>query len=319
MSIENETNQESSPSCCPPEPTSAGAAEPANAKKKRNLGTWATAGSFVSAVLASACCWLPLVAVAFGASAAGVGAVFDEYRPYFLAIATVLLGAGFYFLYVRKEACEPGSACAVPNVKSQRFSRAMFWVAVVFIGAFAFFPNYVGYLLGGTSSGNVVAVQGQREVHLDLEGMTCEGCAATITAALQKVDGVAGVNVDYATKRARVTLTNTSLADDPTPLIRAVEGSGYKAKLIASGQDPGGLVRKLTIEGMTCEACAAGIRGELAAVPGVTGVDVSYEQGLATVRLKPQIETSVDALVAAIKKAGYRGFLQDDSETEVNR
>ena len=70
---------------------------------------------------------------------------------------------------------------------------------------------------------------------------------------------------------------------------------------------------------MTCEACAAGIRAELAAVPGVAGVDVSYAQGLATVQLKPRSEVSIEALIAAIKKAGYRGSLQADPRTEGNR
>ncbi len=130
--------------CCTTEPTTRGG-DPT----RRDLVKWTTRGSLISALLASACCWLPLVAIAFGASAAGVGAYFEHYRPYLLGVAGVLLGAGFYFLYIRKEECEPGSACATPHAPAQRFSKLMFWVSALFIGVFAFFPSYVGYFVGG--------------------------------------------------------------------------------------------------------------------------------------------------------------------------
>ena len=52
-------------------------------------------GSVVAAVLSSACCWLPLLLLAFGASAAGVSAFFERWRPAFLVVAIGLLGAGF--------------------------------------------------------------------------------------------------------------------------------------------------------------------------------------------------------------------------------
>lgn len=151
------------------------------------------------------------------------------------------------------------------------------------------------------------------------QGMTCEGCAANITVALQKVDGVQGVDVDYKTGRARVVLANAALAADPAPLLRAVEGTGYKAVLIASPGSSHELTRRFTIEGMTCQACAVGIQSELAAVPGVAGVDVNYEQKLATVRLQPDAKTTVEALVAAIKKAGYSASPETHANPEAIR
>lgn len=49
-------------------------------------------GALVTVVLGSACCWLPLLLVAFGFSAAGVGQFFEQYRPYLLTAALALLG-----------------------------------------------------------------------------------------------------------------------------------------------------------------------------------------------------------------------------------
>ena len=41
----------------------------------------ATFGAVVTSIVASACCWLPLLLIAFGFSAAGIGSIFEEYRP----------------------------------------------------------------------------------------------------------------------------------------------------------------------------------------------------------------------------------------------
>jgi copper chaperone CopZ len=37
---------------------------------------------------------------------------------------------------------------------------------------------------------------------LDVEGMTCAGCAATVKAALTKIPGVSEVSVDFESRRA---------------------------------------------------------------------------------------------------------------------
>ncbi len=60
---------------------------------------------------------------------------------------------------------------------------------------------------------------------------------------------------------------------------------------------------ELNIEGMTCMHCVKAVAEALAAVPGVKGVpQVSLDRGTATVEGSPDS----DALVAAVKEAGYR-------------
>lgn len=60
---------------------------------------------------------------------------------------------------------------------------------------------------------------------------------------------------------------------------------------------------ELKVEGMTCMHCVQAVTQALSEVPGVTAVrEVSLEKGAATVEGSPE----PDALVDAVKEAGYR-------------
>jgi copper chaperone CopZ len=192
---------------------------------------WAAAGSVASAVVASACCWLPLLLLAFGVSAAGASAAFEKVRPFFLVVAAVLLSVGFYLTYFRPQACVPGSECAPPNPKLRRFNRVMLWTATVVVVAVALFPNYVGLLLGNTDQAAVENGSLQSET-LKVEGMTCEACATEIQQELARVPGVKQASVRYAEGKALVTFDPASPPSQDA-LLEAVEKAGYKASLVA--------------------------------------------------------------------------------------
>ena len=84
--------------------------------------------SLLAAIAASLCCVLPIVFALGGFAIVGASAFFESLRPYFLIATFALLGAGFYLAYRKpKHACEPGSACARPQVN--RFGRIGLWIA----------------------------------------------------------------------------------------------------------------------------------------------------------------------------------------------
>ena len=62
-------------------------------------------------------------------------------------------------------------------------------------------------------------------------------------------------------------------------------------------------MQTLTIEGMTCNACATHVRKALEGVPGVRSAQVSYPEGTAEVRADAGV--SFAALAAAVAGAGY--------------
>ena len=64
----------------------------------------------------------------------------------------------------------------------------------------------------------------QRTLELPITGMTCANCAATVTRALKKVEGVVEADVNYASERASVTLAVNIPRE---ALVAAVEKAGY--------------------------------------------------------------------------------------------
>lgn len=71
----------------------------------------------------------------------------------------------------------------------------------------------------------------QQTVMLDIQNMTCAMCTITIKKALQKVNGVQQVTVDYDSKTAVVTFDSTKTGS--TALIKATTDAGYPGTLAA--------------------------------------------------------------------------------------
>ncbi len=65
---------------------------------------------------------------------------------------------------------------------------------------------------------------------LEVQGMTCEGCAVHVQKGLSKVPGVGEVKVDFERREALVCLKPGATVAEET-LVKAVEKAGYKAKM----------------------------------------------------------------------------------------
>ncbi|HSN33271.1 MAG TPA: heavy metal translocating P-type ATPase [Ideonella sp.] len=135
---------------------------------------------------------------------------------------------------------------------------------------------------------------------LPIEGMTCASCVARVERALARVPGVVQAQVNLATEAASVRAApSVALAD----LRAAVEKAGYH---VAEQ------TLRLGIEGMTCASCVARVEKALARVPGVVSAQVNLATETAEVRLARRAG-AVDALVAAVEKAGYHAHPAEDA------
>ena len=100
------------------------------AENERN-GLLAT-GAVVGAILASACCVVPLLLVTLGISGAWIGnlTALEPYKPYVAALTLGLIGLGFWRVYFQpKPACEDGSYCARPQ--SARITKTALWIGAI--------------------------------------------------------------------------------------------------------------------------------------------------------------------------------------------
>ncbi|WP_186181478.1 heavy metal translocating P-type ATPase [Burkholderia gladioli] len=135
---------------------------------------------------------------------------------------------------------------------------------------------------------------------LDVEGITCGGCARRVETALAQLPGVISAHVDLAGKTASVSAAPEVGA---ASLVEAVERAGYRAQARARGIESAVALR---VTGMTCGGCARRVEKALAAVPGVAQAKVDLAATRAEVEFAADAEVDTQALVAAVAAAGYQ-------------
>ena len=121
---------------------------------------------------------------------------------------------------------------------------------------------------------------------LPIAGMTCAACAARIEKVLNRLPGVEAT-VNLASERARVVMTSPEAASansatpatpvTPARVVAAIEKAGFS--VLPQMFD-------VSIDGMTCAACAARIEKVLNRLPGVEAT-VNFASEHAHVRYAP--------------------------------
>lgn len=188
-------------------------------------------GSTVAAFVASLCCLGPLVLGGVGLGAV-LMATFTPLRPYFLAVSAMLLALGFYFVYRKPkpaEVCE-GEVCVVDS-RARRWTKPILWLATLAVAALALFPFYGAKLVPTPTAAASAPTAALKNAELKVDGMVCEACAGVVKAKLLESPGVAEVEVDFPTGRARVKYDPAKT--NPSELLGTVNSTGYKASLLS--------------------------------------------------------------------------------------
>jgi len=208
-----------------PQPTTARAAgAPAGGQR---AGIWSAVGAVFAALLASACCWVPLLLIAVGGASAGVASLLETYRVWFAIASVAMLGLGFYFVYLRRRPCDD-DGCAPKSRRSRRISAVILWASTPLVVAMIAFPGLIGEIAGGAASASVGAANEEEAQVYSVEGMTCGGCAASIALTLRGVPGVAAAEVSYDEGRATVQPELGGTVTDAA-VVAALEAMGYRA------------------------------------------------------------------------------------------
>lgn len=97
-------------------------------KKETNLPL---IGGIIAAIGAGLCCAGPFILLLLGVSGSWIGNLtfFEPYRPIFILFVIALFGYAGWKVYRPVKACEPGTACAVPQVRKRR--QIIFWLTAL--------------------------------------------------------------------------------------------------------------------------------------------------------------------------------------------
>lgn len=137
----------------------------------------------------------------------------------------------------------------------------------------------------------------EEHVTIPVTGMTCASCAQNIERKLKRLEGVQETNVNFAGEQASVAFDAEKLKIPD--LVEQVRAAGYDVAVTKV---------ELGIKGMTCANCAMTIERTLNnKVSGVLRASVNFASERAAVEYLPSV-TNLDAIIAAIRKAGYDGF-----------
>jgi mercuric ion transport protein len=113
------------------------------AQKPNVKGALAAGG--IAAILASTCCLGPLVLLALGFGGAWIGNLtkLEPYRPIFIGTALMALYFAYRRIYRSAAACEPGEACAIPQVRTTY--KLIFWIVAALVLVALGFPYVIPF------------------------------------------------------------------------------------------------------------------------------------------------------------------------------
>ncbi len=188
-----------------------------------NENKWLGAG-IVTAFIAALCCITPVFAVLAGIG--GIAATFsflEPFRPWMISLTVLFLGFAWYQLLKPKKEID----CECEDDRSFFKSKSFLGIVTVAVGLLVAFPYYSHIFIQDNTPNVVYVSDAQVErVTLDIEGMTCTGCEASVKHAVQNVDGVLETNVSYDTRSATIAFDKTKTNREV--LVTAVNSTGFR-------------------------------------------------------------------------------------------
>jgi copper chaperone CopZ len=181
----------------------------------------------LSAVLASACCGLPLLLLGVGLGGLGLGSFLGTYHWYFTGGGIVFL-AGAWFVFMTEKA---RLRAAVSEIRHARLTPALLAVATAAVVGFGGLNAATALGLGSKAREVSQASSGSygelEQVVLPVEGMTCVTCEWGIEKALGKLEGVVEAKASSSEHKVLVRYETGRVSLEQ--MVEAIATTGYKA------------------------------------------------------------------------------------------
>lgn len=163
------------------------------------------------------------------------------------------------------------------------------------------------------------------EITLNVQGMTCSACTASVTEALEQLPLVTEAAVSLLTSEAKV---KYSMPLNPQSLVIAVEDCGFDARIVtrpsesfkssstaspASDASNTTFNTTLTIVGMTCSACSSSVAEAIERLDGVRSCSISLLTHEAKIAHASLLLAQV--LIATVEECGFDASLLSSTES----
>lgn len=142
-----------------------------------------------------------------------------------------------------------------------------------------------------------------KELSLEITGMTCAACSTRIEKVLNKMDGV-DANVNLALESAKVKMDDNKVTTED--LVNRIRKLGYDVREEKQEFD---------IRGMTCAACSTRIENVLNKMPGVDQATINLATESGTVTFFSGA-LSVEDIIERVKKLGYEAIPKNEANSQ---
>jgi len=141
---------------------------------------------------------------------------------------------------------------------------------------------------------------------LEIDGMHCASCVASVEKSLKKLEGVKIANVNLTTESASIEYDSDKV--DNVAFKKAVEDVGY-------GVRENNVSQTLRIDGMHCASCVSAVEKALNGVEGVETATVNLATETAQVKFNPKLVNLAD-FVTAVDNVGYEVVTDEEQADE---
>ncbi|AVR44206.1 heavy metal transporter [Christiangramia fulva] len=194
-------------------------------KKQNYRGKGATVSGIFAALAASSCCIPPVIAAIAGIGGiAGSLSWLETYRPYLIVLAIFAIGYAWYNYYQRQKSDE----CCAINAKPKWYQTKTYLLSASLFAALAVaFPYYSGIFFPSNNKEVVVVNNSDLQSNtFNIQGMTCNGCAAHVESEVKKLPGIFFVDAIYEKASAKVEFDRTKVSIGQ--IVAAINRTGYK-------------------------------------------------------------------------------------------
>jgi mercuric ion transport protein len=179
----------------------------------------------LTAILASLCCIVPVLALIAGISGlASTSSWLEPFRPYFIGFTILVLGFAWY----QKLKPKKQIGCNCNTEEKPKFIQTKMFLAIITVFAIVMlvFPYYSNIFYPKTEKQIIVVDKSNiQRAEFTISGMTCASCEEYVNHKVNKLSGILSSNASYHNGKAVVEFDNSKI--NITEIKKAINSTGY--------------------------------------------------------------------------------------------